>query len=124
MRAGVPREKIVIGAAFYSRVWHQVPDRNHGLHQMAGTTGGYGPDFTTLAAEYINKNGYTRYWDEEARAPYLFNGQSLISYDDEESIHHKCSYVKDQQLAGVMFWEYSCDTTHRLLGAIYNGLKG
>lgn len=124
VRAGVPKEKIVIGAAFYSRVWNQVPDRNHGLHQMAGSTGGYGPDFTQLAAEFINKNGYTRYWDEEARAPYLFNGSSLISYDDEESIQHKCDYVKDQGLAGVMFWEYGCDKTHRLLGAINQGLKG
>ncbi|MEI0735550.1 glycoside hydrolase family 18 protein [Paenibacillus sp. JTLBN-2024] len=123
MRAGVPKEKIVIGAAFYSRVWHQVPDRNSGLHQMAGTTGGYGPDFGTLTREYINKNGYTRYWDEEARAPYLFNGSSLISYDDEESIGHKCGYVKDNGLAGIMFWEYGCDDTHQLLDAMHRGLK-
>lgn len=123
MQAGVPKEKIVIGAAFYSRVWNQVPNRNNGLYQMAGTTGGYGPDFTKLAAEYINKNGYTRYWDEEACAPYLFNGSSLISYDDEESIQHKCDYVKQSGVAGVMFWEYSCDDTHRLLDAIYQGLN-
>lgn len=123
IRAGVPREKIVIGAAFYSRVWHQVPDRNNGLLQMAGTTGGYGPDFTVLSADYINKNGYIRYWDEEACAPFLFNGSSLISYDDEESIQHKSDYVKNNSLAGIMFWEYGCDKTHRLLSAIHNGLK-
>lgn len=123
MRAGVPREKIVIGAAFYSRLWNEVPDRHFGLHQMAGTTGGYGPDYTTLVKDYINKNGYTRYWDAKACAPYLFNGSSLISYDDEESIGHKCKYVKDRGLAGIMFWEYSCDETHRLLEAIYSGLR-
>lgn len=123
-RAGVPKEKIVIGAAFYSRVWNGVPNRNHGLHQVAGSTGGYGPDFTVLAADYINKNGYVRYWDAEACAPYLFNGSSLISYDDEESISHKCDYVKDKGLAGIMFWEYSCDKTHRLLDAVHQGLKG
>lgn len=123
IRAGVPREKIVIGAAFYSRVWHQVPDRNNGLLQMAGTTGGYGPDFTVLSADYINKNGYIRYWDEEACAPFLFNGSSLISYDDEESIQYKSDYVKKNNLAGIMFWEYGCDKTHRLLNAIHNGLN-
>ncbi|UVI29090.1 glycoside hydrolase family 18 protein [Paenibacillus spongiae] len=123
LRAGVPKEKIVIGAAFYSRVWNQVPDRNHGLHQMAGSTGGYGPAFTELAADYINKNGYTRYWDEEACAPYLFNGSSFISYDDEESIQCKCDYVKSKGLAGIMFWEYSCDKTHRLLDALHQGLQ-
>jgi chitinase len=121
--AGVPKEKIVIGAAFYSRMWNQVPDRNQGLHQMAGSTGGYGPDFTTLAAEYIDKNGYVRFWDDEAKAPYLFNGSSFISYEDEQSLQHKCEYVKRSELGGVMFWEYSCDETHRLLDSIYKGLK-
>ncbi|MGM1045528.1 MAG: glycoside hydrolase family 18 protein [Bacillota bacterium] len=123
LRAGVPKEKIVIGAAFYSRVWNSVPDRNQGLHQMAGSTGGYGPAYTELAADYINKNGYIRYWDEEACAPYLFNGSSFISYDDEESIQCKCEYVKAKGLAGIMFWEYSCDKTHRLLSALHQGLQ-
>lgn len=123
LRAGVPKEKIVIGAAFYSRVWNSVPDRNQGLHQMAGSTGGYGPAYTELAADYINKNGYIRYWDEEACAPYLFNGSSFISYDDEESIRCKCEYVKAKGLAGIMFWEYSCDKTHRLLSALHQGLQ-
>ena len=123
IRAGVPKEKIVIGAAFYSRIWQQVPSRDNGRHQMAGSTGGYGPDFTTLAAEYIDKNGYVRYWDDEAKAPYLFNGTSFISYDDEQSLQHKCDYVKSSGLGGVMFWEYSCDETHRLLDAIYKGLR-
>lgn len=122
VQAGVPREKIVIGVAFYSRIWQQVPDINQGLHQMAGSTGGYGPDFTDLAANYINSNGYTRYWDEEAKAPYLFNGTSFISYDDEESIRHKCDYVKNNNLGGMMFWEYGCDQTHRLLDTIHKGL--
>ncbi|MDQ6420282.1 glycoside hydrolase family 18 protein [Paenibacillus sp. LHD-117] len=123
IRAGVPKEKIVIGAAFYSRVWHQVQDIGNGLHQMAGSTGGYGPDFTALTADYIDKNGYVRYWDNEAKAPYLFNGSSFISYDDEQSLEHKSGYIKRSGLAGMMFWEYGCDGTHRLLDAMYEGLK-
>jgi chitinase len=117
-RAGVPKEKMVIGAAFYSRKWRQVPNRNNGLHQLAGAAGEYGPDFSTLDAEYIGKNGFTRYWDDEAKAPYLFNGDTFITYDDEESIRHKCGYVKEQGLAGIMFWEFGGDRTRRLLKAI------
>jgi len=30
--------------------------------------------------------------------------------------------VKEQGLAGIMFWEYGCDRTHRLLGAMHEGL--
>ncbi|MBB6729843.1 glycoside hydrolase family 18 protein [Cohnella zeiphila] len=124
VRAGVPKEKIVIGAAFYSRMWREVPVRNRGLYQTAGSTGGYGPDFTALVADYIGRNGYVRYWDSEACAPYLFNGSSFLSYDDEESIRHKCEYVKANGLAGLMFWEYGCDRTHRLLDAMHRGLHG
>jgi chitinase len=119
----VPKEKIVIGAAFYSRMWKDVPNVNRGLYQMSPGSGGYGPDFTELAAEYIDRNGFVRYWDEEAKAPYLFDGQTFISYDDEMSIRYKCDYVKAQELAGVMFWEYGCDRTHRLLDALYQGLQ-
>lgn len=109
LKAGVPREKLVIGAAFYSRLWKGVPDRNHGLMQMASAIGGYGPDYSQLAAGYIGKNGYVRYWDEEAKAPYLFNGTDFISYDDGKSIRCKAEYVKEQGLAGMMFWEYGQD---------------
>ncbi|QHT63670.1 glycoside hydrolase family 18 protein [Paenibacillus lycopersici] len=122
VNAGVPKHKLVIGAAFYSRQWNGVPNRNQGLHQMAASTGGYGPSFTDLDAEYIDKNGFVRYWDNEACAPYLFNGSSFISYEDEQSIRCKCEYVMNEGLAGVMFWEYSCDRTHRLLDAIHQGL--
>lgn len=113
--SGVPMNKIVIGAAFYSRIWKGVPDRNNGLHQMAESTGSHGPVFTELCANYIGVNGYTRHWDEEAKAPYLFNGNTFISYDDSESIREKCRYVKEQNLAGLMFWEYKCDESHVLL---------
>jgi len=118
-QAGVPREKIVIGGAFYSRMWKDVPERNNGLYQMTAGTGGYGPDFTQLTAEYIDKNGYVRHWDDEAKAPYLFNGNTFISYDDEQSLRCKCEYVKTGKLAGIMFWEYSLDTTNRLLNAVH-----
>ncbi|WP_059051047.1 glycoside hydrolase family 18 protein [Paenibacillus senegalimassiliensis] len=123
VQAGVPRHKIVVGAAFYSRLWREVPDVHRGLYQMAGSAGGYGPDYTELMAAYVNLNGYVRYWDDEAKAPYLFNGDTFISYDDEESITHKCAYIKEQGLAGLMFWEYGCDRTGRLLTTIHQQLS-
>jgi chitinase len=121
-QAGVPRDKIVVGAAFYSRIWDNVMNVNHGLIQPSPGFGDYGPDYSGLAAEYIDKNGFVRYWDDEAKAPFLFNGSRFITYDDEQSLGHKCDYVKNNGLAGIMFWEYGGDTTHRLLEAIYAGL--
>lgn len=121
-QAGVPREKLVIGAAFYSRMWQEVPGVQAGLHQMAGTSGGYGPHYDELAADYIDRNGYVRHWDEEAKSPYLFNGSTFISYDDEQSISEKCDYIRREGLLGLMFWEYGCDRSGVLLEAIRKGL--
>lgn len=118
IQAGVPKQKLVIGGAFYSREWRAVPDIEHGLHQMAGTTGGYGPAYHILEQDYINKNGYVRYWDDEAMAPYLFNGETFISYDDKESLKRKAEYVMEKGLYGMMYWEYGCDKTHTLTGWI------
>ena len=122
--AGVPREKIVIGAAFYSRRWDGLPDVNHGLFQMAQTVGQYGPGFTKLEEEFINKNGFVRYWDEDAKAPFLFNGSSLISYDDEESIRLKCEYLKAEGLRGIMYWDHGSDPSRKLLTAMWKGIQG
>ena len=117
--AGVPRDKIVIGAAFYSRRWDGLPDVNHGLFQPAGTIGQYGPGFTVLERDFINKNGFVRYWDDDAKAPFLFNGSSLISYDDTESIRLKCEYLKAEGLKGIMYWDHGSDPSRRLLGAMW-----
>ena len=116
--AGFPKEKLLMGAAFYSRKWEDVPDRYHGFLQLTKTGGGYGPNYDKLADEYINKNGYVRYWDDEAKAPFLFNGSTFISYDDEESLAHKCAYVKREGIGGIFYWCHSGDTKGVLLRRI------
>ncbi len=121
--AGVPREKIVIGAAFYSRRWDGLPNINRGLFQQAETVGQYGPGYTTLTESYINKNGFVRYWDDEAMAPFLFNGSSLISYDDPESIRLKCEYLKTEGLKGIMYWDHGSDPSRALLGAMWTAMQ-
>lgn len=121
--AGVPKDKLVIGAAFYSRLWQGLSNPQAGLMQKAESVGGYGPDYSALKAEYIDLNGWSRYFDERAQAPYLMNGRDLISYDDPCSIKAKCAYLLEQGLAGIMYWEHSCDRTGELLNSMIEGLK-
>lgn len=123
LEAGVPAEKLIVGAAFYSRMWKGVPDVNHGWMQMAQTTGGYGPDFTELKESYINKNGFVRYWDDEAKAPYLYDGDTFISYDDEQSLNEKVQYVNERGLGGIMYWEYSTDETGTLMRTLAKAMN-
>lgn len=121
--AGVPIEKLILGAAFYSRLWKcNPPVDGDGLNAESENGGMFGPSFGDLHANYIGKNGYNAYWDDEAKAPYLFNGTDFISYDDERSIAAKCGYIKEKSLAGIMYWEHSCDHTRLLLNAINDNL--
>ena len=121
---GVPLNKITIGVAFYGRGWEGVTSRSRGLHQSSTKNLG-SFRFHDLQADYINKRGYTRYWDSLAMAPYLWNSDAkvFITYDDSESLRHKAGYVKSQQLAGLMFWEYYRDKSGILLEALHEELN-
>lgn len=110
IRAGVPAHKIVLGVPFYGRGWADAKPENKGLYQPApGKHSFIGYD--ELVANYINKNGYTRYWDDVAKSPYLWNPttRTFISYADPESLQNRVQFVKAKHLAGVMFWEYLYD---------------
>ena len=121
--AGVPKDKLLMGAAFFSRKWEGIQDRNHGLLQICKTGGGYGPTFEGLKKDCINKNGFVRYWDDEAKAPWLFDGSTFLSYDDEESIGCKCEYVKREGYGGIFYWEHQCDPSGTLLSIMGKLLK-
>ena len=126
IRAGVPASKIVLGLPFYGRGWADTNDQNNGLYQPA--TGKHSfISYDELATNYINKNGYTRYWDVEAKAPYLWNPttHTFISYADADSFKPKLDYVKSKHLAGIMFWEYIYDLQQKsvLLNALVEGLN-
>ena len=121
--AGVSPEKLVLGLPFYGKSWTQVPDQNHGLFQPGKEAPNTYLPYSALTS--LQNSGYTRYWDSNASAPYLYNHdtQTFISYDDPESLKKKCEYVIDHKLAGVMFWEYTGDSANTLLGAIDVSLR-
>ena len=124
LAAGVPPSKIVIGIAFYGKGWQTTSNANNGLYQRA-LKGARGGGFTFLKDSVIDKNGFSRYWDNRAKAAYLFNEEKkiFISYDDEESVAEKCKYVKKHHLAGAMFWEYFSDRKEYLLKVIADNFK-
>jgi chitinase len=126
-RAGAPADKLVMGIPFFGRGWTGVTDTNHGLYQPAtapapGTFEAGVEDYHVLAT--LPGQGFTRYWDPEARVPWLFNGTTFWSYDDPESIGQKTDYVRGNGLRGVMVWELTGDTADgELMQAIDEGLR-
>jgi chitinase len=125
VEAGVPADKLVMGLPFYGRSWIMKSADKHGINMpVEGRARGGG--YTYIKDSLVNKNGFVRYWDENAKAPYLFNSETnqLITYDDEESVRLKCEYVIDNNMAGMMFWQYASDPNEYLLDAINEYLYG
>ena len=123
LEQGVNPRQIVIGAAFYGRAWKGVPPENNGLYQPnTGSFIGWSA-YRDIRAKYENKNGYTRYWDEVAEAPYLYSPTDSIffSYDDTTSVKLKTAYAQEKDLGGIMFWQLGNDTQdeNSLVDAIY-----
>lgn len=124
LEAGIPSQKLVIGAAFYGRGWTGVKPENNGISQpFEKYAGEY--SYSILVRDYFDKQGFKRQWDGVAKAPYLWNPASatLISYDDPESLKAKAAFVKAQRLGGMMYWEHSHDPSEVLLNAIYGYLR-
>ncbi|MBQ3182035.1 MAG: InlB B-repeat-containing protein, partial [Clostridia bacterium] len=108
---GIPATKIVSGMGLYSREWEGAANINHGLFQSAALKES-NLHYDLLVAAYINKNGYTRYWDDTSKAPYLFNpsGGSFFSYEDKESLAYKFEIIAREGVRGCMVFDYvTCD---------------
>lgn len=77
----------------------------------------------SIAANFLNAPGFVRYFHSESMVPWLFNGTTFISYDDEQSIGLKAGYIKTNGLAGAMIWELSQDPDRVLLNSLYSSLQ-
>ena len=124
--AGVPAAKLVLGVPFYGRAWGDVGADAHGLYQPGSKpVERIDTSYGQIAASLVGRDGFVRYWDPDAQAPYLWNADRriFISYDDPESMRLKARYILDHHLAGAMFWQYSDDPSGALLEALFSGLR-
>ena len=121
LAAGVPARKLVVGVPFYGRQWHGVQATNNGLWQPI-LGGGEEINFGDVEP-LINQNGFVRFWDPTAAAPYLYNAltRSFVTYNDAEALSARTDFVKTHNLGGIMFWQYSGDPRNTLLNAINAG---
>ncbi|MFS4468282.1 glycoside hydrolase family 18 protein [Maribacter sp. 2210JD10-5] len=116
-------KQIIIGAAFYGRVWKGVVPKNNGLYQRSkGMHVGW-LAYHEIRKSYEKDENFKRYWDENAKSPYMYNAMDslMMSYDDTVSVAKKTKYTIEKGLGGIMFWELGNDTKEErsLLDAIY-----
>jgi chitinase len=122
LAAGIPPGKLVLGVAFYARAFSGIEKDPPVNQPYAKYSGDY--SYSRLVADFINKNGFERRWDDVAQAPYLWNPtiREMISYDDPQSLSAKIKFINQYHLGGVMYWEESQDPQERLLTVLYEGL--
>ncbi len=115
IKLGVPRNKLVVGGAFYARVWENVADANNGLYQ-AGTFK-QSVDYRDWKPYF---DGFEVFWDKTSQAPYRYHRAKKLfaTYDDKRSLALKTKYAIDHKLNGIMFSALSLDKNDDLLDAI------
>lgn len=121
LKAGLPAEKLIVGVPFYGYKYNSVKNANNGLYQTF--SGGSAISYANIATNFLKAPEYVRYFHQQSMVPWLFNGSTFISYEDEKSIGQKALYIKSKGLGGAAIWEISQDPNRILLGALYKGLK-
>lgn len=108
LNQGVDSRKLIIGAAFYARIWKEVSNKNWGLYQKGVFKQGLNfKDFEQLEPD----SGWAHQWDLQAKAPYAYHKTKNLfaTYDNAMSLYEKVLYARKYKLGGIMFWELQCD---------------
>lgn len=102
---GIPRNKMVIGAGFYARVFEVADTINNGLYRPGQFKTAV--PFKDYERAFSPTEGFTLHWDPVAQAPYYFNPTKklFVTMDNLQSVQLKTQYAIEKGLDGIMFWQ-------------------
>ncbi|WP_433043268.1 glycoside hydrolase family 18 protein [Dactylosporangium sp. CS-033363] len=127
LRAGVARERLVLGVPFYGRGF---------LVDEAGERAGLGrpqvgtmeaPEYRDIVNSFLPDPAWERHRDPVARSPWLYHAgkRAFVSYEDALSIEERAAFAAQRGLAGVFTWQLAADDDrHSLLGAMTRPFAG
>ncbi|MCR4735255.1 MAG: hypothetical protein K5829_09660 [Treponema sp.] len=118
LKKGINSEKIVLGFPAYGFAWKEVPDNgSHGLFQKGKSFIG---NFDYNQLEVLYGKGYEDFFDDFSKQSYRYNAEKkiFVNYPSSNFIKAINAYVKEHNLAGVMYWEYGHDIDGKLLEMI------
>lgn len=89
VQRGVPLDKLVVGLGFYGWVHNDYTKLYGSKNSSVGIT------YADVEKSYLDQPGWTFYWSDIAKVPYLVNHSlnKMVTYDDAKSIGIKCDYA-------------------------------
>ncbi|MGN0170992.1 MAG: glycosyl hydrolase family 18 protein [Lachnospiraceae bacterium] len=104
----VPKEQIILGLPFYTRVWELTPKSNDAGEKTEYKTASQAVGMQT-AENMAKVNGATPVWNKDCAqyyAEYENSGKIYqIWMEEEESLTRKLQEAEKNELAGVSFWK-------------------
>jgi len=116
---GLPYGKMVLGVSFRGRVYGDVERGvTNGMFQFYSADDG---PVAYAEIAYTSGAGFVYEWDEEARAPWIYDIDSglVFSFEDEVSVEAKRNFAGGLGLRGMVAFDLTADdTTHTLHRAL------
>ncbi|MCE0559335.1 glycosyl hydrolase family 18 protein [Motilimonas sp. E26] len=119
----VPSDKLIVSIPAFGHGWLGVKNNNQGLFQPSESIpkGDYTPKGQPNTGLYSQQSiqdlyfaeNYQSYWDDQAKASYLFNMQTghFISFESTRSLKEKVAYINHYQLAGMSIQDLGADVS-------------
>lgn len=136
--AGAPKNKLIMGIAFYGKSFTLQSQSNNGIGASAsvGQAGEISGDGGTLfyheICDRIKKRGWKRVFESNIKSPYAYGGSQWVGYEDPEGIKHKTELINKEGYGGAMAWAIAGDDQSGVCGggkfplatALVKGLGG
>jgi chitinase len=109
LAAGVPSQQLLLGLPFYAYQWHNVSAGANFRLMSKGDPIRGNLNQSTASALLANEDAEV-HRDPASQAPWIYDGDNFLTYEDPVSLRTKQAFVRDRKLGGVMIWELSGDT--------------
>jgi chitinase len=124
-KRGVPRSKLVPGAAFYGKSFDAAKGMGD-VHEGKGS-GNDGIWMWKDLLVQLQSAPYKVGWDEKTQSEYAIGNEETIVFNGIPSQRVLGEFVRGSDYPGVMLWDLNGDvpdTKRSLLVALYRGLRG
>ncbi|XP_033229590.1 chitinase-like protein 4 [Belonocnema kinseyi] len=107
---GAPPSKLILGTAFYGVSYNLANPKQitkgPPFSREDEYLGVFGYDYICSLVKY---QGWKHHHDKQQQVPYVYFGNTVIAYDDVESIQKKAEYANKMNLGGAVAWTIDQD---------------